>query len=164
MASCENQRKLSAYHDGELSAALAAEMEKHLLQCPSCREELRRLRAMSVLLASAIDEQAPPEATARWKRSVRPARDRAVLRMTGMLSAAAAAILLVCSTMLWQQSGKPTGLPPRAATWESVAARTTSGPAVALAGELTGAAETPPDIQLANAILADSSVSKGGRP
>jgi len=164
MESCENQRLLSAYHDGELSAPLAAEMENHLQQCPACRQELRRLRAMSALLASAIDAQAPPEAMARWKRSVQPARDRSVLRMTEMLSAAAAAILLVCSMMLWQQQSKPAGPTGQAAAWESVAARTTSGPAVALAGQLTGGAETPPDIELANAILANSSSPKGDRP
>lgn len=164
MESCENQRQLSAYHDGELSAALSAELENHLRQCPACREELRQLRKMSAWLASAIDEQAPTEAMARWKRSAQPARDRAVLRMTEMLSAAAAAILLVCSTMLWQHYSKPAGSAGRTAAWESVAARTTSGPAVALAGELTSGAETPLDIQLANAILANSSASKGARP
>jgi len=164
MASCENQQKLSAYHDGELPAALEAEMENHLQQCPICREELRRLQMMSAMLASAVDGQAPPEALARWKRSVRPARDKTVLRMTEMLSAAAAAILLVCSTMLWQQHTAPTGANGQTPTWASVATRTSSGPAVALAGQLTSRGETPPDIQLANAILDDSSASKGGQP
>ncbi len=164
MASCENQQQLSAYHDGELPAALEAEMQNHLRQCPACREELRRLQAMSAMLASASDDQAPPEAMARWKRSVRPARNRTVMRMTEMLSAAAAAILLVCSTMLWQQHSTPAGANKPATTWESVATRTSSGPAVALAGQLTSRSENSPDIQLANAILADFSASNGDQP
>lgn len=164
MASCENQQQLSAYHDGELPAAIEAEMENHLRQCPACREELRKLRMMSAMLASSVGNQSPPEALIRWKRSVRPARDRTVLRMTEMLSAAAAAILLVCSTMLWQQHATPASAIGQTPAWERVATRTSSGPALALAGQLTSRSETPPDIQLVNAILDDSSASKGDQP
>jgi anti-sigma factor RsiW len=166
MASCENGRQLSAYHDGELPAADAADLERHLARCDTCAAELMKLRAMSRLLSAAIEvRQVPPEAMARWRRSVRPGRDRVILRMTEMLSAAAAAILLVCSTMLWQQwntAVRPARQP--SASWESVAVRTASGPVRTLAGQLTGSPETPPDVQLANAILANSSGTKGTQP
>jgi len=166
MASCENQRQLSAYHDGELPADEAADLERHVARCEACAAELRKLRAMSHLLSSAIQRQVPAEAMDRWRRSVRPARDRVILRMTEMLSAAAAAILLVCLTVLWQQWNSAAGPARQQSAWENVAVRTVSGPVRTLAGQLTGGSDTPPDVQLANAILANSSSSgtKGAKP
>jgi len=166
MASCENERKLSAYHDGELPAPEAAELEQHLARCETCAAELRNLRAMSRLLSSAVDvQQVPPGAMDRWRRSVRPGRDRVILRMTEMLSAAAAAILLVCSAMLWQQ-WNTAARPARQSSpsWEIVAVKTVSGPVKTLAGQLTGDPETPPDVQLAHAILANSPGARGAQP
>jgi hypothetical protein len=81
-----------------------------------------------------------------------------------MLSVAAAAILLVCSTMLWQQWSSVAGPARQPAAWENVAVRTASGPVRTLAGQLTGGPETPPDVLLANAILADSSGTMGAQP
>ena len=165
MASCEHERQLSAYHDGELPAAEAAGLERHLAGCEACAAELRKLRAMSRLLSSAIEAQpVPPEAMDRWRRSVRPGRDRVILRMTEMLSAAAAAILLVCSAMLWQQYNSAARPARQSSAWESVAVRTTSAPIRTLAGQLTGGTDTPPDVQLANAILASSAGTKGAQP
>ena len=165
MASCQNERKLSAYHDGELPAAEAAELERHLARCDTCAAELRKLRAMSRLLSSAVEvQQVPAEAMDRWRRSLRPGRDRVILRITEMLSVAAAAILLVCSTMLWQQWSSAAGPARQPAAWENVAVRTASGPVRTLAGQLTGGPETPPDVLLANAILADSSGTMGAQP
>ena len=165
MASCDNERQLNAYHDGELPAAEAAELEQHLAGCETCAAELRKLRAMSRLLSSAHQQaQVQPEAMERWRRSVRPGRDRVILRMTEMLSAAAAAILLVCSTMLWQHWNAASRPVRQQAAWETVAVRTTSGPLRTLAGQLTAAQDTSPDVQLANAILANSSGTKGGQP
>ncbi len=165
MANCENERQLSAYHDGELPAAEAVELERHLARCEACAAELRKLRAMSQLLSSGIAfQQVPTEAMDRWRRSVRPGRDRVILRMTEMLGAAAAAILLVCLTMLWQQWSTAARPARQPSAWENVAVRTASGSVRALAGQLTGGADTPPDVQLANAILASSSGTKGTQP
>lgn len=41
---------LSAYHDGELQGRRLRQVETHLAQCASCRAELERLQALSVLL------------------------------------------------------------------------------------------------------------------
>ena len=46
------QRKLSAYLDGELDAALHQELAGHLRQCPGCREELEELGGVDTLLRS----------------------------------------------------------------------------------------------------------------
>ena len=46
------QRKLSAYLDGELDAALHQELAGHLRQCPGCREELEELGGVDILLRS----------------------------------------------------------------------------------------------------------------
>ena len=165
MESCENERQLSAYHDGELAPAEAAELERHLARCDACAAELRKLRAMSQFLSSAVDvQQVPAEAMDRWRYSVRPGRDRVILRITEMMSAAAAAILLVCVTMLWQQWNTATRPARQQSAWENVAVRTTSGPIRTLAGQLTSGADIPPDVQLANAILASSSGKKGTQP
>ena len=46
------QRKLSAYLDGELDAALHQVLAGHLRQCPECREELEELGGVDTLLRS----------------------------------------------------------------------------------------------------------------
>jgi len=167
MASCDYQRQVSAYHDGELVETDAERLERHLAECPSCAEELRRLRAISSLFASetaGLQQHVPEGAMEKWRTSVRPARDRSVLRISEMLSAAAAAILLVCSTILWQQWSSSTRLPRQSSAWENAAVRTSSAPIRGLAGQLTGGPETSPDVQLANAIMGGQSRSKRTQP
>jgi len=41
---------LEAFHDGELSAGKARQMEDHLSQCADCRQELSRIQTLSTLL------------------------------------------------------------------------------------------------------------------
>lgn len=45
--------KLQAYHDRELGTAQAQRVEAHLATCPTCRDELAALRALSSLLQTA---------------------------------------------------------------------------------------------------------------
>jgi anti-sigma factor RsiW len=47
--SCAFNNRLSAYFDGELDAALAAEMRRHIEQCAECAAELAELKKMSGL-------------------------------------------------------------------------------------------------------------------
>lgn len=50
---CETVRELlSPFMDGELARALAGEVERHLEQCPRCREEMAGLRLTIQVLAS----------------------------------------------------------------------------------------------------------------
>ena len=103
MASCENIRKLSAHHDGELPTDEAQRVAQHLRQCPSCRQELEQLRAISQWLSASPAPAVPEEVLARLRRSFRPRRDRIILRTAKTLTTAAAAVLVVCSALLWQR-------------------------------------------------------------
>jgi anti-sigma factor RsiW len=56
----ERQREqLSAYIDGELSAAERAELERHIPGCPECQEALGELRRVHDLLAALPMPKAP---------------------------------------------------------------------------------------------------------
>ena len=56
----ERQREqLSAYIDGELSAAERAELERHIPRCPECQEALGELRRVHDLLAALPMPKAP---------------------------------------------------------------------------------------------------------
>jgi anti-sigma factor RsiW len=54
------QRQLSAYVDGELTPHEAGEVEAHVAQCESCREELDRLQSLKSLLGR-LPERPVPE-------------------------------------------------------------------------------------------------------
>jgi len=164
MESCEYQRQLSAYHDGELPAGQAAEVERHLSECERCAGELERLRGISAFLSAASASRYVPDAAMRrWRQSVRPARDRAVLRLTEMLSAAAAAVLILCASVLWQYHARAPR-PAQSESWETAAVRTASPAIRTTAGQLTGGPETPPDVQLANTILGSTTSRKAAQP
>ena len=118
MDSCENIQRIGAYHDGEMSAAEAEALEAHLSHCLACRKELDRLRAMSRWLSSAGGAEVSDAALARLRRSLQPGRDRAGLRMAKALTAAAAAVLIVCSALLWQRSQAAPASAGPPAPWE----------------------------------------------
>lgn len=165
MAPCEHEQRLGAYHDGELSPLDAAGLETHLEWCPTCRHELRRLRDMSRLLSEAVAaERAPDRAVQRWRKSVRPARDRTVLRTTQMLAAVAAAVLIFCAAALWQNWPSAGGGPSAVATWENAAVQTASPNIRTIAGQLTHEPGSAPDVQLVNSILADAPTGGSDKP
>ena len=70
MLFCENSRKVSAYHDGELSGDERRLMEEHLGRCASCARELEQLRSLSRLLAAATMPEMPVSARERLSRTV----------------------------------------------------------------------------------------------
>jgi len=151
--SCGNISKISAYHDGELPPAEAQRLEAHLRECQSCRRELQRLRALSAWLSSVPAPRVPRALLDRLRREVRPRRDRVVLRTAEALAAGAAAVLLVCSALLWQgaDGGATTFQPP--ADWET-AAVTPAAAAAATSNAAPGiSVEDEPDVQLARSIL-----------
>ncbi len=158
MACCENVSRISAYHDGELPLAEAHELADHILQCPACRAELSRLRALSEWLSSAPTPEMPPAALERLRCSVRPRRDRAVLRTAKSLMAAAAAVLIVCTMLLWQREPGGTGPVQPVEDWERAAVMPIARePVLSDAG-----AEEDVDVQLARSILGLSSMEGGG--
>jgi len=44
------EKVMGAYHDGELQGRRLRQVEAHLAECPTCRAELERLRALATLL------------------------------------------------------------------------------------------------------------------
>ena len=116
---CKHIQEVSAYYDGELPLEGRARLEAHLNRCPACALELERLRSISRLLAEHGSPQMPAAALDRLHAGLPGIRDRAVLRMARMLTAAAAAILVVCGGWLWSGAGTTSAEAP--AAWERVA-------------------------------------------
>lgn len=101
---CVDERKLSAYMDGELSEADAAAIGEHLNRCPACREELSRLEFVSRALESL--EGAEPDAyfASRLKRLATEGRhgNRPGRVLVPAAAAAAAALSLAAGVFLGQ--------------------------------------------------------------
>ena len=75
------RRRLALYVDGAVSAAKSRSIERHLLDCGSCRAAVVRLRDTRVLLRSMSPIEAPPldvaalQAPGSWE-TVKPERAR----------------------------------------------------------------------------------------
>ncbi len=109
---CDRSAQLHAYHDGELSSADVAEMEKHLLACLICSAELADLRGMSLQLSQAQRPQLSQIERHRLHRHLDSVMERAVVRFAWSLSGVAAAVLLVGSFWLSQATEPVQAAPP----------------------------------------------------
>jgi anti-sigma factor RsiW len=98
MVNCENQVRLDAYHDGELSPAERSAVEAHLRDCPSCAAELAAIRRMSGAFADTTPREPSHEQLLQLARSVRaePSDARMLLSLFRG-TAVAAAVLLACA-------------------------------------------------------------------
>ena len=99
MTECRQTNRVGAYHDGELSPADRAAMQRHLGECPACQAELDRLGRMGSLLASVAP--APELSNAARSRLHRAIDGQAsslagLVRLAEVLSAVAAVLLLGC--------------------------------------------------------------------
>ena len=97
---CDRAGEVHAYHDGELDAARAREVEAHLEGCGECRALLEELRGLSRLFAGAEMAAMPRMAMARLEASWYQNSERALLRITSWMTGVAAA-LLVGAVMVW---------------------------------------------------------------
>jgi len=105
MPSCEHNRKIGAYHDGELPAEERRGLEEHIRGCPSCAREFEQLRSLSRLLAGAELPEMSPDAMDRLHEGVGAAGEVFVFRTAERLTAVAAALLAVCGIWLSQTVG-----------------------------------------------------------
>jgi anti-sigma factor RsiW len=98
MVDCENQVRLDAYHDGELSPAERSAVEAHLRDCPSCAAGLAAIRRMSGVFADTTPREPSHEQLLQLARSVRveSSGSRMLLRLFRG-TAVAAAVLLTCA-------------------------------------------------------------------
>ena len=76
-----NRRMLSAYHDGELSAATTVQVDQHLGECAACQDESRRVAN----IANAVRHFPHVEAPASLARVVRRRVDEELRGMVPIL-------------------------------------------------------------------------------
>lgn len=104
MADCPQNTTAQKYHDGELAPGDRAGFEAHLAHCPACQRELAALEQLRLAIHQAFAAEALADDTiARLQRRAYRANEAAVLiRLALRGIAAAAAVLVICSAMLWQ--------------------------------------------------------------
>ena len=100
---CDNLPRVSAYHDGELAASAAAEVERHLETCEPCAAELAGYRAMSRGFASAELPKLSNSARRRLRRALEDERAAGRLRVVRALTAVAASVFLVAAAQVIHQ-------------------------------------------------------------
>src|SRR5437764_11454560 len=113
MAECEYGILVSAYHDGQLDAERARQVEVHLAACPACAAELEGLRRLSRALAGWQAPQMPEEVLGRLHEAVTGevvAAERGVMRLARALSGVAAAVMIAGT--LWLMGAPDTGAKP----------------------------------------------------
>jgi len=100
------QERLSAYLDGQLSARETARVERHLLECAACKEELESLRATKRLLSTAPHPRMPrpvvipPEVQEQQRRTRRMDMSFSTLRASAIAIGVVLALLLSAQTPL----------------------------------------------------------------
>src|ERR1043165_8769082 len=118
---CDQANQIHAYHDGELPADQRASVQAHLRECAECRELLAQLQALSSLFVSARLDPMPNDAIDRLEAAWDAAQDRAILRISSWLTAAAAAVLVGAIVLLPKETG---GQPTEPGVWQEVAVTT----------------------------------------
>ena len=91
---CDRAAQVQAYYDGRLTPQSRDEVEVHRQTCEPCAKLLADLHGLSRLIADAPRAPLPDAALLRLRQSLHTASDRAVLRITGWLTGAAAVILV----------------------------------------------------------------------
>jgi anti-sigma factor RsiW len=101
MSECPFQSRLSAFHDHELDAEMAAKLESHLGNCPACSEQLLGIRAVSRLFREAPSGRMSQIGISRLHAAADTAAKRGeVFPMFRMLTAVAASILVIAGAWL----------------------------------------------------------------
>lgn len=130
---CPEPPRIGALLDGELPAADAAALERHVASCPKCTAEVAALRAVARFVRSAGDVKAPESVrSAAFEAIERAAAQRSLTRLSWWLSGAAAAVALACGVQLVTSS--PATASAQASAWEVAAV---SGRAAEITGDAT---------------------------
>ena len=117
---CALRQSVAAYHDGELPAEQADAMSRHVQECGMCGGEAKAMQAISRLLSGPVSPAMPPQAMARLHAVIDGARASSLQWMGEVLTAAAAAVLLLCGAAMWLSPARqPTAAVP---LWELTAA------------------------------------------
>lgn len=99
MAGCERRwfDEVSAWHDGEVSAAEAARIEVHLDACPACRAAAGALARVRSALARTAGDEVPKRVVARATAAAAPMRPR----RRALVPLIAAAALAAATFVTW---------------------------------------------------------------
>jgi anti-sigma factor RsiW len=149
MTLCPYTERISPYYDGEVAAAEAATVSRHLEHCPECAAELKRLGALSALLQK-TSAPAGADVMARLHRRLEiMQRNQMVQRFAEVCTALAASVLILCGS-LWVREVRVERT-PSLPTWESASLEGASG--ARIAGE--------PEEEVAHWIVQDLSRTNG---
>jgi anti-sigma factor RsiW len=99
---CLTDQKLSAFHDGEITADERAVLSRHLAWCEACIRRMEELRAISSLISSGTPGGLSQIAMRRLHNKLDEVMERGLVRWAWEVSGIAAAILLVGSIWLAQ--------------------------------------------------------------
>jgi predicted anti-sigma-YlaC factor YlaD len=102
MSDCPFHSRLDAYHDGELSAVEAAQIERHLAVCESCSAVVANLRELSQAMVQVEPATMSQIELARLHRNLDVARDRSLFRFSTALATIAASVLIISLTWIAQ--------------------------------------------------------------
>jgi len=130
MRDCEHIEQISAYYDGELSPEERRLMETHLQQCDVCARELRQLKRLSSLMSGVRMPELPVGVLRRLHDNAASLRQRMIVRLAERLTAAAAAILVVCAAWIFVDRARGEALPTVASPWELTAVSPADDPLV----------------------------------
>lgn len=113
----EARERLPALIDGEIDPPELAEVEKHLAECPACREERQRqekfttsvkvslegLKPSDLFVKGVLDKlpASPPAASAPARPPSADAGEAAAKRRTGLSLLAAVAVIVLALLALW---------------------------------------------------------------
>lgn len=114
---CDKAIDVHRYHDGELPPRERTDIEAHFRECAQCRETLADLRGLSSLISAASMAPMPAAAVDRLQAFSQPARERGVLRISGWLTAAAAAVMVFA---LLQKPAERADLAAGPPVWETL--------------------------------------------
>lgn len=116
---CDKAAQIHAYLDDEMDAAQRGELESHLLQCAECQGLLTDIRGLSALIVRASRPVSMRVgAMATYYGAWRSARDRAVMRITGWLTAAAAVLMMGALLLGPVRSSPSVAAKPKPGIWE----------------------------------------------
>ena len=100
---CETfSEKIDAYIDGGLESAARLEMERHAENCEPCMKLMEEARLLKEMMAELSEVDVPLSAQAAWRRAVREegkAKRKPIAWTRGLVSVAAAMVVLVAGTM-----------------------------------------------------------------
>ena len=101
MLQCPYKSCLDRYHDGELARDVSRDLERHLLVCEDCVQDLRAIRETSRALAQWQPQAMRPDELKRIHAGLDRQEDQSLYRFGVAMAAIAASVLIVSTAWLY---------------------------------------------------------------